>query len=184
MKISETPIPGVLIVEPAVFGDNRGFFKEIYHLDKYREVVGELSFVQDNFSCSSANVLRGLHAQFPNPQGKLVQVLKGSVYDIAVDIRKNSPTFGKCFGLELSAQNHKQLYIPPGLAHGLCTLEAETFLMYKCTDFYKHENEFTIRYDDPQLHISWPVTDPNVSEKDANGMFLRDLPDTKLMRMT
>ncbi len=172
MQVTPTNIPDVLIIEPDLFGDERGFFMESWHVDKYRELGIEATFVQDNHSRSRGGVLRGLHYQLKHPQGKLARVISGSVYDVAVDIRKGSPTFGQWVGVELSGDNHKQLYVPPGFAHGFCTLSESADFLYKCTDFYAPEDEHGIIWNDPDISIEWPGDDFIVSGKDSmNGSF-------------
>ena len=169
MKVVETKLPGVLIIEPKVFGDARGFFKETFHAKRYSEhgIPGEgLSFVQDNYSRSQKGVLRGLHYQLKHPQGKLVSVATGSVFDVAADVRPDSPTYGKWVGVELSAGNHRQLWVPPGYAHGFCVLSDFADFQYKCTDLYRPEDEGGVVWDDPDLAINWPESAPLVSEKD------------------
>ncbi len=180
MKVTATPLPGVLLIEPKVYGDARGFFMEAWHLKRYREAGIQADFVQDNLSLSRQGILRGLHYQWPYPQGKLVQVLYGTVFDVAVDLRPRSPTFGRWVGYELSAANHRQLYIPEGFAHGFCVLSQEALFAYKCTDFYHPEAEYSLRWDDPDLAIAWPISTPVLSDKDRNGYFLKDLPEEAL----
>lgn len=180
MKVTATPLPGVLLIEPKVYGDARGFFMEAWHLKRYREAGIQADFVQDNLSLSRQGILRGLHYQWPYPQGKLVQVLYGTVFDVAVDLRPHSPTFGRWVGYELSAANHYQLYIPEGFAHGFCVLSQEALFAYKCTDFYHPEAEYILRWDDPDLAIAWPISTPVLSDKDRNGYFLKDLPEEAL----
>jgi dTDP-4-dehydrorhamnose 3,5-epimerase len=180
MKVTKTAIEGVLILEPKVFGDARGFFFESFNQKVFNDAAGgEVAFVQDNHSRSAKGVLRGLHFQKPpHAQGKLVRVTQGSVFDVAVDIRPGSETFGQWVGVELTGQNHKQLWIPPGLAHGfLVTSESADFL-YKTTDYYAPQAEGCVRWDDPDLAISWPDlgTAPTLSGKDAEAMLLKDLP--------
>lgn len=176
MKIIDTDIPDVRIIEPQVFGDDRGFFMETFQAQRYAEAGLPHLFVQDNYSRSVKGTLRGLHFQEPKPQGKLVQVLSGSVFDVAVDIRRGSPTFGKWVGVELSAMNKRQLWVPPGFAHGFCVLSDSADFHYKCTEFYAPENERSIAWNDPDLGISWPVTEPLLSKKDAAGIRLKDAP--------
>lgn len=169
MKVIETKLPGVLIIEPKVFGDVRGFFKETFHAGRYAEagIPGEgLRFVQDNHSRSGRGVLRGLHFQLEYPQGKLVSVSSGAVFDVAADVRPGSPTFGQWVGVELSAENHRQLWVPPGYAHGFCVLSESADFQYKCTDLYHPEDESGVVWNDPDLAIDWPVSEPLVSEKD------------------
>ena len=177
MRFIETDLPGVILVEPAVHRDERGFFLETYHASRYREGGILESFVQDNHSRSSRGILRGLHAQLPNPQGKLMRVIEGSIYDVAADVRLGSPTFGKCVGAELSDENFRQLYVPPGLLHGFCVTSDVAQVEYKCTAIYDPEGEFSVRWDDPELAIDWPVSDPILSEKDRTAPLLRDVRD-------
>jgi len=174
MKVIETKIPGVLIIEPKVFGDSRGFFLETFHADRYAEYGIESNFVQDNYSRSSKGVLRGLHCQKNYPQGKLVSVTSGVVFDVAVDIRQDSSTFGQWVGITLSADDHKQFYIPPGLAHGFCVLSDTADFQYKCTDYYHPEDEISIRWNDPDIAIEWNISEPILSDKDAKAPFLKD----------
>ncbi len=171
MKVTRTAIGGVLILEPRVFGDERGFFMETFSQRAFNEATGcEVSFVQDNHSRSARGVLRGLHYQRPpHAQGKLVRVTQGSVFDVAVDIRKGSPTCGHWVGVELSDQNHKQMWIPPGLAHGFLVTSDSADFLYKTTDYYAPHSEGCIRWDDPALGIEWPLhgVKPAISAKDA-----------------
>ena len=172
MQTSSTAIHDVLIVEPQVFGDQRGFFYESFNQRRFNEAVGrEIDFVQDNHSRSAKGVLRGLHYQNPKPQGKLVRVVAGSVFDVAVDIRKDSPTFGKWVGEILSADNKRQLWVPDGLAHGFLVLSDHAEFLYKTTDYWYAEHEHCIRWDDPVLNIAWPLDgeSPLLSAKDSNG---------------
>ena len=175
MKIAETSLPGVLIIEPKVFGDHRGFFKETFQVERYKEAGIVLPFVQDNHSRSQKGVLRGLHLQKTHPQGKLVSCSSGAVYDVAVDIDPNSPTFGQHVGVELTADNHLQLWIPPGYAHGFCVLTDTADFQYKCTDFYHPEDESGLIWNDPDVNIDWPVDSPNLSEKDLKLPSLRQI---------
>ena len=174
MKVSETNLPGVLVIEPDVFGDSRGFFQETFNARRYRDEAGlQLDFVQDNRSRSSRGVLRGLHFQIEKPQGKLVFVTQGSVFDVAVDIDPTSKTYREWYGLELSGDNHTQLYVPPGYAHGFYVLSDIADFQYKCTDFYDPQDEGGIRWDDPSIAIDWPLEgEPRVSEKDQRLPFL------------
>ncbi len=174
MIVEEVGIAGVLLIKPKVFGDNRGCFLEMYNDKKYAEIGINLPFVQDNFSMSSYGVLRGLHFQREHPQGKLVSVSHGKVYDVAVDIRKNSPTFGKWFGTMLTAENRHQLWIEPGLAHGFVVLSEVAHFQYKCTDYYYPEYEVSIAYNDKDLNIDWQISNPILSDKDKNGISLVD----------
>ena len=166
MQVSKTPIDGLLTIEPKIFADPRGMFYEVYSENKYEE-HGIPCFVQDNHSVSKKGVLRGLHYQVNPGQGKLVRVTRGEVFDVAVDIRKQSPTYGKWWGLSLSETNNFQLYIPIGFAHGFCVLSESAEVLYKCSDYYSPENERGILWNDPDLAIDWPVKDPILSEKDA-----------------
>ena len=177
MEVIETDISDVKIIEPDVFGDDRGFFMETYSQDRYRELVGiEDNFVQDNHSRSSKNVLRGLHFQHKFPQGKLIRVVLGEVYDVVVDIRRNSETYGKWVCVHLSADNKRQLWVPPGFAHGFVTLSEFADFEYKCTEYYHPEDEYTLRWDEPEVAIDWPVKKPILSERDRGGLYLRELP--------
>lgn len=178
MKVTPTRIPDVLLLEPKVFGDERGFFFESFNQQAFDAAVGQhVNFVQDNHSKSSKNVLRGLHYQLPpKAQGKLVRVVQGAVFDVAVDIRKDSATYGMWFGDVLSAENKKQLWIPPGLAHGFLTLSETAEFLYKTTDYYAPELERCIRWDDPALGIEWPLDgSPMLSGKDLKGCPLADI---------
>lgn len=178
MKITETALPGVLIIEPLVFGDARGFFMETWSGPVFADAGLDLAFVQDNHSRSQKGVLRGLHFQNPLPQGKLVRVTRGAVFDVAVDLRWSSPYFGKWVGVELSAENKRMLWVPEGFAHGFLTLEDDTDFLYKCTAPYEPTCEHTLAWDDPAVAIEWPVAglDPIISEKDASGLALADVP--------
>ena len=167
MKVTETVLPGVRIIEPRVFGDARGFFLETFQAERYRQEAGiELPFVQDNHSRSRRGVLRGLHCQSPNPQGKLVRVARGEVFDVAVDINPASKTFGKWVGVVLSEENHQQLWIPPGYAHGFVVLSDIADFEYKCTDYYNVSAETGVIWNDPEVGIEWPITDVQLSKKD------------------
>jgi len=180
MKVIPTAHPDVMLIEPTVFGDARGFFLESFHAEKFRAAGLPVGFVQDNHSRSDAGVLRGLHYQLHYPQGKLVRVVTGSVFDIAVDIRRGSPRFGQWVGVELSDENHWQLYIPPGFAHGFCVLSDSVDFLYKCTDLYRPDDEYGIAWDDPELGISWPEMEYRLSNKDRALPRLREsrhLPD-------
>lgn len=176
MKVAQTDLPGVLLIEPHVFGDARGHFLETFHTARYAEVGVEKVFVQDSLSRSVKGTLRGLHFQEPHAQGKLVQVLRGTVWDVGVDIRRGSPTFGRSVGFELSDENRRQLWIPPGFAHGFCVLSEIADFFYKCTDFHAPREERAIRWNDPQLAIQWPVEAPLLSERDRTAPFLKDAP--------
>lgn len=178
MNAIETALPGVLIIEPKVFGDERGFFMETWNAGAFAAAGLDLAFVQDNHSRSQKGVLRGLHFQNPGPQGKLVRVTNGAVFDVAVDLREASPTFGKWVGVELSAANKRMLWVPDGLAHGFLTLEDDTDFLYKCTAPYAPQSEFTLAWDDPVVGIEWPLDGiaPVLSAKDAAGVSLADVP--------
>jgi len=168
MKITATRLPGVLIIEPDVFGDDRGSFMETYHQARYEELGIKARFVQDNLSYSRRGVLRGLHYQYPHSQGKLVYVLKGEVFDVAVDVRVGSPHYGQWVGVTLSEKNKRQLFIPEGFAHGFVVVSDEALFAYKCTDFYHPEAEGGIIWNDPDLGIEWPEMNPVLSSKDAS----------------
>jgi dTDP-4-dehydrorhamnose 3,5-epimerase len=177
MQVIETDIPGLLIIEPKVFGDERGFFMESWSRQVFADAGLDLDFIQDNHSRSQQGILRGLHYQIQHPQGKLVRVTFGSVYDVAIDLRKSSPTFGQWLGLELSETNHRMLWIPPGFAHGFYVTSHVADFMYKCTDIYAPEYERTLRWDDETLAIDWPLVDgkaPMLSVKDAEGTAFTD----------
>ena len=180
MKVLTCDIPGLLILEPKVFGDARGFFVETWNQRRYCEAGLPADFVQDNVSFSRRGTLRGLHFQNPNPQGKLLQVLQGEVFDVAVDIRRRSATFGKWHGLVLTAENKRQFYIPPGFAHGFAVLSETALFHYKCAGFYSPKDELAIRWDDPDIGIEWPLKEPVLSERDAKGLRLRDAPPERL----
>jgi dTDP-4-dehydrorhamnose 3,5-epimerase len=164
-----TSLPGVLLIEPEVFGDDRGFFMETYRLDAFRAAGISASFVQDNHSRSARGVLRGLHYQEPNAQGKLVRCTRGAIFDVAVDIRRGSPTFSKWFGIELSDANKLMLWIPPGFAHGFCAMEDGSDLVYKCTTLYDQPSDRAILWNDPEIGIEWPIGEPVLSGKDAKA---------------
>jgi dTDP-4-dehydrorhamnose 3,5-epimerase len=174
MKIVETSLPGVLILEPKIFADDRGFFLETYHLARYAHAGVGGAFVQDNFSRSARGTLRGLHFQEPNAQGKLVYVTRGSVFDVAVDIRRGSPTFGRWCGTELSEENHRQMWIPGGFAHGFCVTSDTADFTYKCTEQYVPAANRGILWNDPDLGIDWPVETPLLSAQDRVAPRLRD----------
>ena len=177
MKVTPTGLPGVMLVEPRVFGDARGYFFEAYSARRYEEAGIPAAFVQDNVSLSERGVLRGLHYQHPFSQGKLVGVLHGEVFDVAVDLRRGSPTFGRWLGTCLSSENKRQLYIPPGFAHGFLVTSANAVFAYKCTEYYRAEAERCIRWDDPRIGIRWPIGAPVVSGKDSSAPTLDALPD-------
>ncbi|MDB5799679.1 MAG: rmlC [Rhodocyclales bacterium] len=177
MKVTPTIFPDVLLLEPKVFGDTRGFFLESFNARNFREATGlDVEFVQDNHSRSGRGVLRGLHFQNPKPQGKLVRVTQGAVFDVAVDMRKDSPNFGKWDGVELSGENHRQLWIPAGFAHGFLVLSDSADFLYKTTDYYAPEHEHCVKWDDPEIGIVWPLDgiEPKVSGKDAQGKALKE----------
>lgn len=174
MEFIETSLPGVLLIEPDVFKDGRGFFLESYSREKFKEHLADI-FIQDNHSLSVKNTLRGLHAQNPNAQGKLVRVIGGEVFDVAVDIRVGSPSFGQWYGATLAAETFRQMYIPPGFAHGFCVLSETAEFEYKCTDTYHPENEMVLAWDDPTIAIDWPVSRPVLSERDTKGLSLNEL---------
>ena len=176
MKVAPTAIPEVLLLEPKVFGDERGFFLEPYNRRTFREATGlELDFVQDNHSRSRRGVLRGLHYQIRQPQGKLIRTLSGRIFDVAVDLRRSSPGFGKWVGMELDAESMRMLWIPPGFAHGFLVLSDAADILYKATDYYAPQHERTLRWDDPRLAIAWPLRgEPTLSDKDRCGAALAD----------
>jgi len=180
MNVLTCDIPGLLVFEPKVFGDARGFFMETWNRRRYGEAGLDLDFVQDNLSRSRRGALRGLHFQNPKPQGKLLQVLEGEVFDVAVDIRRGSATFGQWHGLVLSAENKRQFYVPPGFAHGFAVLSETVLFHYKCTEFYSPKDEMAIRWDDPDIGIKWPLQEPLLSERDAGALRLRDVPPERL----
>ncbi len=177
MNIAETKIPEVKIIEPRVFGDERGFFMETWQQQEFNRLVAERSFVQDNHSKSCQGILRGLHYQTENTQGKLVRVVSGEVFDVAVDLRKSSPTFGTWVGVHLSAENKRMLWVPEGFAHGFYVLSEQAEFVYKCTDYYNMSAEQSIKWNDPDLGIEWPLVrgcEPQLSDKDRNGMDFAD----------
>ena len=177
LKCTEKSIPGVLLIEPMVFEDDRGFFLETYHEKKYPEAGIDKPFVQDNHSHSCRGTIRGLHYQLKNPQGKLVYVIRGEVFDVAVDIRRGSSTFGQWTGTILSEKNKHQLFIPEGFAHGLCVISETADVLYKCTDLYAPGDEYGILWSDPVIGVDWPVENPVLSEKDAESPRLMDVPE-------
>ena len=180
MKLKKTPIEGVLIIEPDIFSDHRGCFWESYHHKRYTAAGIKTEFVQDNISVSEKNTLRGLHYQHPNDQAKLLQVLQGEVYDVAVDIRYGSQTFGKWIGVTLSGENRLQLFIPTGFAHGFFVISDVAVFSYKCSDFYASENEGGILWSDPNIGIDWPTKTPLLSDKDMVCPCLKDVPRDRL----
>jgi dTDP-4-dehydrorhamnose 3,5-epimerase len=177
VRVLPTAIPGVLVIEPDVHADGRGFFVETYHAERYRQHGIDGPFVQDNHSRSVAGTLRGLHLQIRRPQGKLVRVIEGEVYDVAVDVRRGSPTFGRWVAVTLTAENFKQCYIPPGFAHGFCVVSPIAQVEYKCTDVYDPASEVGVAWNDPGLAIAWPVRDPLLSPRDTGHPHLADLTD-------
>ena len=179
MKITETDLPGVLIIEPQIFGDERGFFIETFQAERYRTHAGiSPAFVQDNHSRSRRGVLRGLHLQKQHPQGKLVRAARGEIFDVAVDIEPGSPTFGRWVGVTLSDTNHRQIWIPPGYAHGFVVLSEIADCEYKCTDYYRPQSETGVIWNDPDLDIAWPIEEPTLSEKDRGLPTLAQLTST------
>lgn len=168
MKVTPSRLQGVCLVQPKVFEDSRGFFLESYHQDRYLEHGIDVNFVQDNFARSDRHVLRGMHYQIKRCQAKLVWVAQGEIFDVVVDIRKDSPTFGQWEGFKLSSKNKRQLFVPEGLAHGYCVTSRTALVIYKCSDFYSPENEAGLMWNDPKVGIQWPVDDPILSEKDQN----------------
>ena len=175
MRFLSTELPGVVLIEPAVFRDARGFFLESFHAGKFAAGGIEATFVQDNHSLSSRGTLRGLHGQRRFPQGKLVRCTEGSVFDVAVDVRRGSASFGRWVGVELSAENFRQLWIPPGFLHGFCVLSKRAQLQYKCTELYHAEDEFGVVWNDPDLAIRWPIDAPLLSDKDRALPRLKDV---------
>lgn len=180
MKVVETSLPGCVVIEPRVFGDERGFFFESFNADRLAEHGLSPTFVQGNVSSSTRGVLRGLHYQWPNPQGKYVSVVEGEVWDVAVDIRQGSPTFGQWAAVVLSAENKRHFWIPEGFAHGFVTLSERAVFTYLCTATYDAQADAGVRWDDPALAIDWPVRDPLLSPKDANAPLLSDVPAGRL----
>lgn len=181
MKVEKTEIGGLLVIRPDVFGDARGFFMELWNRRRYQEAgLPEAGFVQDNISLSRRGTLRGLHFQNPRAQGKLVSVLEGEVFDVAVDLRRGSPTFGRWHGVVLNHESKVQFYIPPGFAHGFAVLSEQALFHYKCTDYYSPQDEMAIRWDDPDIGIQWPVDNPILSSRDARAPLLREVPPERL----
>ena len=174
MEIKQTKLPGVLVIKPAVFGDSRGLFKETYNKRRYFEAGIDMPFVQDNYSVSQERVIRGLHMQAKKPQGKLVWCSEGSVIDVVADINPQSSTFGQHICVELSDDNHLQLWVPPGFAHGFCVLSPLAKFQYKCTEFYDPKDESGVIWNDPDLSVKWPVVDPVISKKDSQLPTLKD----------
>lgn len=182
MKVTALSIPDVLLIEPKRFGDDRGYFLETFHKERYTAAGVTLDFVQDNLSKSARGILRGLHLQHPNAQGKLVCVLAGEVFDVAVDVRVGSPTFGKWVGALLSADDHRQIWIPPGFAHGFCVTSESALFAYKCTALYSAADEIGVAWNDPAIGIPWPVAEPQLSAKDAGARCLADIDPMRLPR--
>ncbi|MBA3487564.1 MAG: dTDP-4-dehydrorhamnose 3,5-epimerase [Lysobacter sp.] len=180
MKVTQTDLPGCVVIEPRVFGDDRGFFFESFNHDKLAEHGLAPQFVQGNVSCSNRGVLRGLHYQWPNPQGKYVSVVEGEVWDVAVDIRRGSPHFGRWTAVLLSAQNRRHFWIPEGFAHGFVTLSERAIFTYLCTATYDASADASIRWDDPRLAIDWPVGEPSLSDKDARAPLLDQVSQDRL----
>jgi len=180
MKVTPGELEGLLLIEPQVFGDARGFFLESWNARRYAAAGIQVEFVQDNLSFSRRGIVRGLHFQNPASQAKLVSVLQGAVFDVAVDLRRSSPTFGRWHGVELSADSRRQFFIPPGFAHGFAVLSDTALFFYKCSDFYAPQHEITLAWDDPDIGIRWPVAEPVLSEKDRRGLRLKDVPPERL----
>lgn len=180
MKVIETSLPGAVIIEPQVFGDARGYFYESFNQSKFAEVGIDRNFVQSNVSRSAMGVLRGLHYQWPNPQGKLVSVLEGEVFDVAVDIRRGSPTFGQWTGVMLTAENKRHFWIPEGFAHGFCVLSEYATFTYQCTALYDRDADAGIRWNDADIGVDWPIRQPLLSEKDQKALLLKDVPTDRL----
>ena len=176
MKVTESGIKGVFIIEPDVYEDDRGFFMETFHNERYRKLLGiNLDFVQDNISRSSKNVLRGMHFQKNYPQGKIVKASRGEILDVVVDLRKDSPTYGTWESFRLSEKNKLQVWIPPGFAHGFLVMSDLADIDYKCTEYYHPEDELCLMWNDPEVAIDWTINDPILSEKDKKGLSLKDL---------
>jgi dTDP-4-dehydrorhamnose 3,5-epimerase len=182
MNVLPTTLPDVYLIEPKVFGDARGYFFETFQMQRYKAGGLPDQWLQDNLSFSAKGILRGLHLQNPYPQGKLVSVLKGRVFDVAVDVRLGSPHFGQWVGVILDDENKRQLYVPPGFAHGFVVMDEGTIFTYKCTEYYHPETELSIAFDDPDLGISWPVSQPSLSKKDKEGLRLKDIPKERLVK--
>ena len=180
IKFTKTDLPDVLLIDPEVFKDSRGFFMETFHQKKYAEAGINQTFIQDNYSHSTRGTLRGLHYQLKNPQGKLVYVITGEIYDIAVDIRRGSPGFGKWVGQYLSDKNRRQIFVPEGFAHGFCVISETADVLYKTTDLYNPDDEYGVLWSDPTIGIKWPVEMPVVSDKDKQFPGLKEVPETDL----
>jgi dTDP-4-dehydrorhamnose 3,5-epimerase len=177
MRVEQSTLPGVLIIEPDVHADGRGFFLETYHSDRYRQHGIDGPFVQDNHSRSTAGTLRGLHLQLERPQGKLIHVIEGEIFDVAVDVRRGSPFFGRWVGVRVSSDNFRQVYIPQGFAHGFCVLSPIAQVEYKCTDLYDRPSEVGLMWNDPALKIEWPISEPVLSDRDRRHPPLAELMD-------
>lgn len=182
MEVEASKLPGLLVIDPVVHGDTRGFFLETYSRERYVAAGIDGEFVQDNISSSGRGVLRGLHLQHPRGQGKLCSVVEGEVFDVAVDVRIGSPTFGQWMGVTLSSDTKRQLYIPPGFAHGFCVMSERALFSYKCTDFYSAADELGVAWDDDDIKINWPIDAPLLSNKDRAYPRLRDIPPDRLPR--
>ena len=180
MKVTQTELSGVLLIEPQVFGDSRGFFMETWNQERYESFGLPTRFVQDNVSLSAHGILRGLHYQYPNPQGKLVYVLQGEVFDVAVDIRVGSPTFAQWTATRLSANNKRQLYLPPGYAHGFCVTSEHALFAHKVTEFYDPQADASLAWNDPDIAIDWPIAQPLLSDKDRDAPRLKEMPPDRL----
>jgi len=177
MRVRRTELPGVLVIEPVVRRDERGFFVEVFHADRYRDAGLTLPFVQDNHSCSGAGIVRGLHVQLGAPLGKLVRCVRGAIFDVAVDVRRGSPTFGKWIGETLNAESLHQLWVPPGFLHGFCVTGAPAEVEYKCTALWDPQQEVAVRWNDPRLAIAWPIAAAQLSPKDAVAPLLDEVMD-------
>jgi dTDP-4-dehydrorhamnose 3,5-epimerase len=184
MNVTPTRLPGLLTIEPRIFRDARGYFLETWNLARYAEAGVTATFIQDNLSVSAPGVLRGLHLQWPTAQAKLISVVAGAVFDVAVDVRVGSPTFGEWFGVTLSAEDHRQLYVPEGFAHGFVVTDGPATVCYKVNAPYTPADELTVAWDDPDLAVSWPVGSPLLSPKDREGRRLRDIPRDSLPKFT
>lgn len=184
MQTRTTDIPGVIVIDPVVHGDARGYFLEVWHARRYGSSELPSMFVQVNLSRSAHGTIRGLHLQEPFGQGKLVHVLEGEVFDVAVDVRRGSPTFGRWLGETLSGANHRQMYLPPGVAHGFCVVSQSALVMYSCTEFYRPDTELTVAWNDPDLAVAWPQHAPQLSIRDASAPRLVEIPAERLPRMS
>ncbi len=180
MKVTETEFSEVFIIEPAIYTDERGYFLETWNMPRYRDAGMSANFVQDNLSFSTRGVLRGLHFQNPNGQGKLISTIRGEVFDVVVDVRVGSPTFGKWLGVSLSEENNRQIFIPPGFAHGFCVTSDAALFSYKCTDIYNPKTEISVLWNDPDIGIKWPVNEPIVSDKDSQALPLSGIERQRL----